>query len=76
MFRGMCVRFGSRSGHAETLPHLLGISSLSRSPEVADENRKQERREKSDVRQKQPFPKNRLSGFKKNKREGDRKDFS
>ena len=66
----------TRSGHAETLPHLLGISSLLRSPEVADENRKQERREESDVRQKQLFPKNRLSGFKKNKRDGDRKDLS
>src|ERR1700737_2114235 len=67
----------TRSGHAEkTLPHFLGISSLLRPPEVADENRKQERREKSDVRQKQLFPKNRLSGFKKNKREGVRKDLS
>lgn len=58
------------------LPHLPRISSLLRPPEVTDENRKQERREKSDVRQKQRFPKDRLSGVKENNREGDRKDLS
>jgi hypothetical protein len=59
------------------LDELKLISSLLRSTKVADEKRKQKWREKGDVRQKQLFPKNRLSRFKKNKREnGDRKDLS
>ena len=46
------------------------------SPEAANEKRKQKWREKGYVRQKQLFPKNRLRRFKKDKRDGDRKDFS
>ncbi len=60
----------------KAVPHLPSTSSLTRPAEVADEKRKQEWREKGYVRQKQLFPKNRLRRFKKDKRDGDRKDFS